>query len=59
MTYAETILPEFDHEMANTRKVLERVPEDKLDWKAHPKSHTIGCATPIISRRFPDGLKAG
>lgn len=28
--------------MANTRKVLERVPEDKLDWKAHPKSNTIG-----------------
>ena len=42
MTYAETVLPEFDREMANTRKVLERVPEDKLDWKAHPKSHTIG-----------------
>ena len=42
MNYAETILPEFDREMANTRKVLERVPEDKLDWQAHPKSHTIG-----------------
>ena len=42
MNYAETILPEFDREMANTRKVLERVPENKLDWQAHPKSHTIG-----------------
>jgi uncharacterized damage-inducible protein DinB len=42
MTYAETILPEFDREMANTRKVLERIPDDKLDWQAHPKSHTIG-----------------
>jgi uncharacterized damage-inducible protein DinB len=42
MTYAQTILPEFDQEMANTRKVLERVPEDKLDWQPHPKSHTIG-----------------
>ena len=42
MSYAETILPEFDQEMANTRKVLERIPEDKLDWKPHPKSHTIG-----------------
>ena len=28
--------------MANTRKVLELVPEDKLDWKAHPKMNTIG-----------------
>jgi uncharacterized damage-inducible protein DinB len=42
MTYAETILPEFDQEMASTRKVLERVPDDKLDWRAHPKSNTIG-----------------
>ena len=42
MNYAETILPEFDGEVANTRKVLERVPENKLDWQAHPKSHTIG-----------------
>src|SRR6516225_2662119 len=42
MYYAETLLPEFDQEMANTRKVLERLPDDKLDWQPHPKSHTIG-----------------
>jgi uncharacterized damage-inducible protein DinB len=42
MTYAETVLPEFDQEMANTRKVLERIPDDKLEWQPHPKSHTIG-----------------
>jgi uncharacterized damage-inducible protein DinB len=42
MNYPETILPEFDQEMAMTRSVLERVPEDKLDWRAHPKSNTIG-----------------
>lgn len=42
MTYAESALPEFDHEMAATRKVLERIPDDKLDWKAHPKSNTMG-----------------
>ena len=42
MSYAETILPEFDQEMASTRTVLERVPEEKLDWKAHPKLNTIG-----------------
>jgi uncharacterized damage-inducible protein DinB len=42
MSYAEMILPEFEQEMANTRKVLERVPDDKLDWRAHPKSNTIG-----------------
>src|SRR6187200_1232623 len=42
MSYAETVLPEFDQEMSSTRKVLERIPDDKLDWQAHPKSHTIG-----------------
>jgi uncharacterized damage-inducible protein DinB len=42
MSYADTILPEFDQEMANTRKVLERIPDDKLEWQPHPKSHTIG-----------------
>ena len=42
MIYAETILPQVDREVANTRKVLERVPEDKLDWQAHAKFHTSG-----------------
>jgi uncharacterized damage-inducible protein DinB len=42
MSYSEWILPEFNQEMASTRKVLERVPEDKLDWKPHPKSNSIG-----------------
>ena len=42
MNYAETLLPEFDQEMVNTRKLLERIPDDRLDWQAHPRSHTIG-----------------
>jgi uncharacterized damage-inducible protein DinB len=42
MTIGQALLPEFDQEMASTRKVLERVPDDKLDWKAHEKSNTIG-----------------
>jgi uncharacterized damage-inducible protein DinB len=42
MSYADLLLPELDREMASTRKVLERVPEDKLDWQPHAKSHTIG-----------------
>ncbi len=36
------LLPEFDNEMANTRKTLERVPEDKLSWKPHQKSTSLG-----------------
>ncbi len=38
MTIAQALLPEFDHEMANTRKTLERIPDDKLDWRPHEKS---------------------
>lgn len=39
---AESILPEFDHETATTRALLERVPEGKADWKPHAKSMSIG-----------------
>ncbi len=42
MTIAQSILPEFDQEIATTRRVLERVPADKLDWRPHPKSYTMG-----------------
>jgi len=42
MKISESLLPEFDQEMANTRKVLERVPHDKFDWKPHPKSFSFG-----------------
>jgi uncharacterized damage-inducible protein DinB len=42
MSIAQSMLPEFDHEMASTRKTLERIPDNKLEWKAHPKSNTIG-----------------
>lgn len=42
MTISETLLPEFDHEMANTKAMLECVPEDKFSWKPHEKSMTMG-----------------
>lgn len=35
------MLPEFDHEFAETRKSLERVPEEKFDWKPHAKSWSL------------------
>jgi uncharacterized damage-inducible protein DinB len=38
MSLAQALLPEIDEEMANTRKLLERVPEDKPEWRPHPKS---------------------
>src|SRR5215210_813561 len=42
MRISDMLLPEFDHEMANTRKTLERVPDDKFDWKPHEKSMALG-----------------
>jgi uncharacterized damage-inducible protein DinB len=42
MGLSQALLPEFDQEMANTRKTLERVPDDKLGWKPHAKSGTMG-----------------
>lgn len=42
MTRSEELLLEFDQEMINTRKVLELVPEDKLDYKPHEKSMPMG-----------------
>jgi uncharacterized damage-inducible protein DinB len=41
MALRDALLPEFDNEMKNTRKVLERVPEDKFGWKPHAKSGTM------------------
>jgi uncharacterized damage-inducible protein DinB len=41
MSIAQSLLPEFDQEMAGTRKTLERVPEDKFDWRPHEKSTTM------------------
>jgi uncharacterized damage-inducible protein DinB len=42
MPFSQTLLPEFDAEMTNTRKLLERVPDDRLDYQPHPKSMTLG-----------------
>jgi uncharacterized damage-inducible protein DinB len=42
MKITDALLPEFDQEMATTRRTLERVPEDKMDWRPHEKSMTLG-----------------
>jgi uncharacterized damage-inducible protein DinB len=41
MALRDALLPEFDDEMNNTRRVLERVPEDKFGWRPHAKSGTM------------------
>jgi uncharacterized damage-inducible protein DinB len=42
MTIGQSMLPEFDQEMQNTRKTLERFPDEKWNWKPHDKSGTAG-----------------
>ena len=49
MTIAQTLLPEFDQEMATTRRVIERVPGDKGQWKPHPKSFSLGHLTQLVA----------
>jgi len=50
MSISASLLPEFDQEAAGTRKTLERLPEDKLDWRPHEKSMTMaGLATHIAN----------
>jgi uncharacterized damage-inducible protein DinB len=42
MPFKDILLPEFDMEMDNTRRTLERVPDDKFGWKPHERSGTLG-----------------
>src|SRR3954468_6955511 len=42
MSIVQTLLPQLDHEMATTRRVLEVVPAADAAWRPHPKSSTLG-----------------
>ena len=55
MSIAEQFLAEFNAEAVTTRKFLERVPDDKLDWKPHPKSMTAGQLA-FHMASFPGGV---
>lgn len=41
MSIAQGLVPEFEQEMATTRRLLERLPEDKFGWKPHEKSFSL------------------
>lgn len=49
MSISETLLPEFDQEMATTRRVLERVPTDKGKWKPHEKSFSLAHLAQLVA----------
>ena len=49
MRIADSILPEFEHEMKTTRRLLERVPDDRSEWKPHDKSSQLGALAAHIA----------
>src|SRR5689334_878750 len=57
MAISQALIGEFDHEMANTRKTLERVPDGKFDWQPHPKSFSMGALAGHIAF-IPQWVKA-
>lgn len=42
MSIAQSLLPEWDHEVGNTKKMLAAVPDGDMNWKPHEKSMTLG-----------------
>ena len=42
MAMKDGLLPEYDHEMATTRRLLERVPYAESEWRPHERSMTLG-----------------
>jgi uncharacterized damage-inducible protein DinB len=56
MTISQTLLPEFDEEMAKTRKILERVPADRGGFAPHPKSMPLGKLAPHVAQLTGFGL---
>ncbi|HEV7484319.1 MAG TPA: hypothetical protein VGQ65_01460 [Thermoanaerobaculia bacterium] len=56
MTLAELYLPDFDQEMTNTRRVLERIPTDKFDYSPHG-NHGRWAASPRTLRICPHGRR--
>ena len=47
---AQAFIAELEMEMPPTRKLLERVPGDKADWKPHPKSFALGHLAQLVAR---------
>jgi uncharacterized damage-inducible protein DinB len=49
MRISDLLLPEYDNEITITRKVLERVPDDKAEWKPHPKSFPMAHLAQLVA----------
>jgi hypothetical protein len=50
MSISELLVPEFDHEIAVTREVLKRVPDDRGEWKPHAKAFPMAHLAQLVAR---------
>ena len=50
MAIKDALLTDYDHEMGTTRRLLARVPDDRLAWKPHEKSMSLGGLATHVSR---------
>jgi uncharacterized damage-inducible protein DinB len=50
MNLPELLLPEYDAEMKVTRRVLERTPDGKGEWQAHPKAWKLAHLAQLVAR---------
>lgn len=41
MSLTKSLIAEFEHESAGTKRILERIPKEKFDWRPHAKSRTL------------------
>lgn len=57
MTIAQSLLAEFEAELPTTRRFLERVPDERLAWKPHEKSLSVGQLALHIAQ-LPKGVLA-
>ena len=42
MRLVDSVLVELDQEAQTTKRVLDRIPDDKLAWRPHPRSRSLG-----------------
>lgn len=49
MNVVETLRADFEEEMPSTRRVIERVPSDRGEWRPHPKSFPVGHLAQLVS----------
>jgi uncharacterized damage-inducible protein DinB len=59
MPISDMFLKEFDGEVTPTRRLLERVPMDHLDWKPHEKSRSLGELSTHVTETIRWGIRFG